>query len=165
MKLTTFKIDNTNKNNYSFPTTDYSAILDNIIATNIAENNKYLFNYGKSDGNLIDALIKDSKKKHGTTIFTSSILKGNDEFTKAANFLANYKKSKAPKNLPFIFGKTYKLTDGTPIAFYDDEIQIGMDLYSYDDFGSITFLKKLPTATKNIIINIYNAGNTTINIY
>lgn len=164
MKHTTFKIDNTTSNNYSFPNTNYSAILDDIIATNIAKNNTYLFNYAKdNNSDLISALIADSKKT-SATIFFSDLLKGDDEFTKAANFLANYKKNKAPKGIPFILGKTYKLIDGTPIAFFDDEIQIGYDLYSYNDFGNITFLKKLPSKTKTIIINIYNASNITINI-
>lgn len=163
MTYTTFKINNTSNNN-TFRKANYSKILDNIIATNIAKCNPYLTNFKNNDDDLITAIIDDSKKKH-CSIFSSCILKDDDEFIKAANFLANYKKkSKAPKNLPFIFGKTYKLIDGTPICFYEDEIQIDMDLYSYDDFSSIKFLKGLSSNKKNIIINIYNAGNITINI-
>lgn len=160
MKHYNFKINNTTSNN-SFCGTDYSKILDNIIAANIIETNPYLFNYNKKENDLIGNLIKDAKKN--CTIFDCSYLKGKSDFAKAADFLANYKKKKYT-TIPFTIGKTYKLNDGTPICFYDDEIQIGYDIYSYSNFGDIKFLNSLPSNKKNIIINIYNAGNITINI-
>lgn len=159
-KTYTFKIANTSNNN-SFLGTDYSEILDNLIATNIIENNPYLLNY-KKEKNELSAIIADSKKKHSFGL-CSSLLNENDKFLKAANFIANYNKA-TYKTLPFIYGKTYKLIDGTPICFYDDEIQIGMDLYSYDKFSNIAFLKTLSEPTKKIIINILNAGNKNITI-
>ena len=161
MTTTTFKINNTSNNTYSFPTTNYSKILDNIIAANIKATNKYL-NYGTTDDDFISAMMADSKKKHMFDL-TGSYLNSNDPFTKAAKFIANYGKAKTNK-LPFIFGKTYELIDGTPITFYQDEIQIGLDLYSYDDFKSIKFLSALKEPTKKIIINIFNAGNSKITI-
>ena len=164
MTHTTFKINNTSNNAYTFPTTNYSKILDNIIAANIKATNKYLYDYptcGTIDDDFIGAMMKDSAKKHGNLFGT--YLNSGDEFAKAANFLANYKSKKYTK-LPFIFGKTYKLANGTPIIFYDDEIQIGLDLYSYSDFSNIGFLKTLGEPTKKIIINIFNAGNSNIKI-
>lgn len=154
MKHTTFTIGNTT-NNTTFHSANFSKILDNIIAANIKANNTYLNSTEEDD--LIDLLIKDSKKNNIT--IESNLLK--DDFIKAANFLANYNKKTAYK-LPFILGKTYKLIDGTPIAFFDDEIQIGMDLYSYSDFKNIKFLNALPSTKKTIIINIFNAGNKNI---
>lgn len=160
-KTTTFKIGTNNNTKYSFLTPNYSAILDNIIATNIKETNPYL-NGSYKENNEIAAIIADSKKKHGLNLF-GGYLNENDKFLKAANFIANYGKT-TYKTLPFIYGKTYKLIDGTPICFYDDEIQIGMDLYSYDSFSNTAFLKTLSAPTKKIIINILNAGNKNITI-
>lgn len=160
MTKTTFKITNNNSNNdTTFPITNYSTLLDNIIATNIAKTNKYLFDDGSSD--FYTLLLNDSAKKH--TCNLCCLTNNNDKFTKAANFIANYGKNKSIK-LPISFGKIYKLLDGTPIAFYEDEIQIGMDLYSYSDFKDITFLNSLPKKTKNIIINIFNAKANSIEI-
>ena len=157
MKKTIYTFNN-NTNNTSFPNTNYSKILDDLIATDLIKKNGYLKNYttaGTIDDDFIDCMMKDSAKKHSGIFIDSIALKDDNKFIKAANFLANYKK-KADIASKFIFGKTYKLTDGTPIIFYDDEIQIGFDLYTYDDFKDIIFLKKLPTTAKNIIINIYN---------
>ena len=160
MKKTIYTFNNNTSNN-NFPgttTTNYSKILDDLIATNIINKNSYLNKYttpGTTYDDFIDCMMKDSAKKHTSIIIDSIALKDDNKFIKAANFLANYKK-KADIASKFIFGKTYKLTDGTPIIFYDDEIQIGFDLYTYDDFKDIIFLKKLPTTAKNIIINIYN---------
>ena len=154
MNKYTFKINN-NTTSTTFPTTNYSKIIDNIISTNIIKANPYL----KKD-DLIDNLIEDSKKYCSTTITSGHL---DTDFIKAANFLANYKKSNTIK-LPFICGKIYKLIDGTPIAFYDDEIQIGYDIYKYTDFTDIKFLNAIGNTTKNIIINIFNAGNKNIKI-
>ena len=157
MKKTIYTFNN-NTNNASFPNTNYSKILDDLIAADLIKKNSYLKNYttaGTIDDDFIDCMMKDSAKKHSGIFIDSIALKDDNKFIKAANFLANYKK-KADIASKFIFGKTYKLTDGTPIIFYDDEIQIGFDLYTYDDFKDIIFLKKLPTTAKNIIINIYN---------
>ena len=151
------------KTNYTFPinNTDDSKNLDNIIATSIIKKNSYLFDDDKYNGNLFTSLIDDKP-----IILTGSKLKADDDFIKAANFLANYKSYKKTYNLPYTLGKMYKLSDGTPIIFYDDEIQIGFDTYSYNNFNNIKFLNGLTTATKDIIINIYtsNAGKIKINI-
>lgn len=164
MKTTTFKINNTSSNciNCPFHTTDYSKALDNIIAANIAKTNPYLF---KTDsytdhGDFIDNLIEDAKK----ITISDSYLNSDDEFAKAIKFINNYGKKSTTYAGPFIIGKIYKLANGTPICFYNDEIQIGYDIYSYSDFGNPLFLKKLSAPTKNIIINIFNAGNKNIKI-
>lgn len=160
-KTYTFKIANASNNN-TFLGTNYSKILDNIITTNIKDTNLYLGKTYNKDYDEISAIIADSKKKHSFGL-NCGLLGENDKFLKAANFIANYNKA-TYKTLPFIYGKTYKLIDGTPICFYDDEIQIGMDLYSYDSFSNTAFLKTLSAPTKKIIINILNAGNKNITI-
>lgn len=164
MKHTTFTITNTPNTTNSFLGTSYSKILDNIIASNIIKNNTWLLKTKaeNKEKELIDLLIADKNKKKSITI-DCGLLKGNDEFTKAANFLANYNKKNKIFSYPFILGKTYKLSDGTPIIFYDDEIQIDMDLYSYSDFADIKFLNTIKSS-KDLIIKIYNLGKSKIEI-
>lgn len=158
MKTYTFKTSNNNNNTNKFFTfsflkknkpTDYSKVLDDIILNNLMDTNTYLKDY--------------KTKKEDAKIFTASTasLKGN-EFAEAASFLANYGK----KNIyPFIIGKTYKLSNGSYIIFYDDEIQIDSDIYSYDDFEDINFLNTLSEPKKKLIIDIYtNSHNISIEI-
>jgi hypothetical protein len=86
------------------------------------------------------------------------------DFLKAAKFLTNYKKLKKTYTIPFKLNTTYTLSDGTPIIFYDDEIQIGFDVYKYSSFNDFSLLNSLTKKTKDIIINIYTNGTTNINI-
>lgn len=154
----TFNNGNTNSSNF-FPSngTNYSKILNDLIIADLKKKNSYLNTCctGTIDDDFIDCMIKDSAKKHPGIIIKGCALKDDNKFIEAANFLANYKKKKDILS-KFTIGKLYKLSDGTPIIFYDDEIQIGFDLYTYDDFKNITFLKALPTTTKTAIINIIN---------
>ena len=156
--------DNNNSNKSIFlgnNTTDYSSILDNIITADIIKKNSYLFDYNKKkNDDLIDALIGNDDP----IILTGSTLKASDDFTKAATFLANYKKYKKTYNIPYIIGKMYTLYDGTPIIFYDDEIQIGFDTFKYSKFNDLSFLSSLTAPTKKTIINIYAFGTGNINI-
>lgn len=148
IKTYTFKNNNNTKNTFSFPNKfiNYSKILDDIITTDVIKKNNYLFanaHFGNGDSKIIDI---------------------DDDFTKAAKFLANYKKNKSIK-LPFIYGKMYTLSNGTPVVFYDDEIQIGFDTYSYNDFNDFSFLNNLSESTKKTIIKIYlNGSDAKINI-
>ena len=130
---------------------DYSKTLDDIIADSIIKKNSYLFNSTNTIGlkNIADDII-----------YANS----DDAFTKATKFLANYKKYNNTYKLPFIYGKMYTLSDGTPIVFYDDEIQIGFDVYKYNNFNDTIFLKSLTPKKTKIIIDIYTTGTTNINI-
>jgi hypothetical protein len=148
MNTFTFTTNNNNKssNLFRFPkykSTNYSKILDNIILSNIKKNNKYI----------TDAILKHD-------LGTSSIIINDsykNEFNKAINFLANYKKL-STLNSKFKFGKVYKLIDGTPIVFYNDEVQIGFDVYHYEDFDDFNFINTLSDTTKKTIIEIYTKG-------
>ena len=118
---------------------NYFEIIDNIILADIKKKNSYLFT---SDSTTYIPL-------------SSSYLKADDKFIKAANFLANYKKNKKIyKTIPYELGKMYTLSDGTPIVFYDDEIQIGFDTFKYSDFSDLSFLNGISDNTKKAIINI-----------
>ena len=156
----TFNFTTKKNNNGTFfhNNTDYSKIIDNIIIADIAKKNDYLFNY-KNDTDILASLIGDEP-----IIINSSNLKADDDFIKATKFLANYKTYKKKYNIPYKYGEMYKLSDGTPIVFYNDEIQIGFDVYSYNDFKNFSFLNNLTTEKKNIIINIFTNGATDINI-
>lgn len=154
----TFNFTTNNSNKSIFPNTsnNYSKTIDNIILADIINKNNYLFEEKKSSGlkDLFDTLFTNPIK-------TGGCLKDNDDFIKATSFLANYKST---NNIPFIIGKMYTLSDGTPIIFYDDEIQIGFDTYKYSNFSNISFLNSLTPKTKKTIINIYIKGNANINI-
>lgn len=160
MKTYTFKTNtiknNTINTNYS-KSTNYSKILDDIILSSVKENNEYLFTKDPyyvnittdtTKRNIIDGLINKS--------FGYVALKDNDEFINATKFLANYKKK--AKIYPFILNKVYKLANGSCICFYDDEIQIDSDIYSYSDFANIDFLNALAPEKKKTIIDIYAKG-------
>lgn len=150
MKKYTFKpitFNNTFRtNNINTETENWSEILDNIIATNIKDNNKYLFTRKR---NAIDYAIEKA--------FGSYHI--DDDFKKASDFLANYE----PSCNKFKYNTLYKI-NGTSIIFYDDEIQIGSNLYRYSDFNDFNWLNSLTSETKKIIINIYTNRNLTINI-
>jgi hypothetical protein len=141
-----------NSSNYSFRKIDYSKVLNDIINDNIIDNNKYI----------TDAILAHDLPNENFYIHT---IKNDNKFIKAMKFLSNYNKFNIPANLPFKIGKIYKLSNGTPIIFYKDEIQIGFDLYSYDDFTNIAFAKSLTPNVKKTIIEIYtNSKNIEINL-
>lgn len=153
MKKYTFEL-NTNKNSYAnSKSTDYSKILDDLIHADIMEKNYYLNNpkWGTTGDIYLDKMI-------GINENNSSIgLKDANAFTKAITFLSNYNK-KDNKTIPYIYGKTYTLSDGTPIIFFDDSVQIGFDLYYFKDFNKPTFISGLSNTIKNTIIDIYVNG-------
>lgn len=149
MKTYTFTANNSNIINNG---TDYSKILDDIILDSVIKNNSYLFKDSKKEAEdkLIDALFDDLGS---TYTFTSKSLK-DDKFIKACKFLANYGKDSGTYKIPYTLNKLYRLSDGTPIIFYDDEIQIGTDIYKYSFFDDDYFISTLKPEVKKIIINI-----------
>ena len=151
--ITTYTFSkNNNKNNiFSFSSSkpNYSKILDNIIIADVIKKNSYLFGK-KNNADIFDDLI--------------GIKNTSSDLDKAIKFLANYKKYNTSYKLPYILGKMYTLSDGTPIIFYDDEIQIGFDTFKYNDFSDFSFLNGLSANTKKTIINIYTYGAKNIDI-
>lgn len=155
MKKYTFtKISNNNSSNIginSGSNTNYSKILDDLIAADIIDKNPYLTSYGYT-----------SPKNY---YFTDTIGKISDDdiaYIDAIKFFKNY--GKKTTRHPYIIGKTYELEDGTPIIFFEDSIQIGFDLYYFDDFSKPLFLKNISTSLKKKIAEIYISG-LKISIY
>lgn len=147
--MTTFDIKF--KNNTANTTNNgniYSKMLDDIILDSMMKNNSYLFTDTKKEkeADLIDAMFADINNT-----YIGKSLKDDDLFIKACKTLANCGKKKAEG---ITFGKIYRLYDGTPIIFYNDEIQIGTDLYSYSDFNDFDFISSLTPEKKKIIIDI-----------
>jgi hypothetical protein len=139
IKFTDNNIKNTNNGNI------YSQILDDIILSTVKKNNSYLFNTKKKDDDLIDAMFKELDHTY--------IYKRDSLFAEACKILANYSKKKSiMKGIKL--GKIYRLENGLPIIFYNDEIQIGTDIYSYSDFNDYDFISSLSPEVKKTIINI-----------
>ena len=139
IKFTDNNIKNTNNGNI------YSQILDDIILSTVKKNNSYLFNTKKKDDDLIDAMFKELDHTY--------IYKRDSLFAEACKILANYGKKKSiMKGIKL--GKIYRLDNGLPIIFYNDEIQIGTDIYSYSDFNDYDFISSLSPEIKKTIINI-----------
>lgn len=139
IKFTDNNIKNTNNGNI------YSKILDDIILSTVKKNNSYLFNTKKKYGDLIDAMFNELDHTY--------IYKRDSLFAEACKILANYGKKKSiMKGIKL--GKIYRLENGLPIIFYNDEIQIGTDIYSYSDFSDYDFISSLSPEVKKTIINI-----------
>lgn len=140
----TFKTTN-NTYNPSNNTTDFSKILDSIILTDIKKQNPYLTKEEK----FITTMMKKSKKNTCNNCILKDIC-----YYDAINILIN------SKNRPIKFeeGTKYYIA-GIPCIFYDDEIQIGFDIYSFDDLKNILFIDNLAEEAKQDIIKI------AINIY
>ena len=127
---------------------NYSKILDNIIADTLIKNNSYLFNTKNAENDLIDAMFDDLEKYY---YIDNKSLKDCD-FAKACKILANFGKKDTIK-IPYKLNTIYRFGT-TPVIFYQDEIQIGTDVYDYDMFDSFDFLKNLTEDKKKTIINI-----------
>ena len=139
LKFTDNNIKNTNKGHI------YSQILDDIFHSTVKKNNSYLFNTKKKDDDLIDAMFDELDHTY--------IYKRDSLFAEACQILANYGKKKSiMKGIKL--GKIYRLENGLPIIFYNDEIQIGTDIYSYSDFSDYNFISSLSPEIKKTIINI-----------
>lgn len=157
MKLYTFNFTSTNNskqtkktNNFSkyAKQTDYSKILDSIILNNVINTNTYLTKTAT------DKAVEEAFKANTSIKYSLSTY---------AAYLVNLIKSKT--NFPFKFGKKYITNNGTIIIFYDDEVQIGTDIYSYEEFEDELFLNNLEQPKKKIIIDIFAPGkNISINI-
>lgn len=155
--ITTYTFGKKNNNSANFFHTsskpNYSKILDDIIIADVIKKNSYLLNTGSTYTNNIDDILIGSSYGYTTS-----------DLDKAIKFLANYKKNKKIYKIPYTLNKMYTLSDGTPIIFYDDEIQIGFDTYKYADFSDLSFINALTPKKKDIIINIFNTAGANIKI-
>ena len=154
--ITTYTFGKKNNGNKFFHTSskpNYSKVIDDIILADLIDKNSYLFNNNTKNDYLDDLILNAKPTKYNDTLLDA-----------ATKFLANYKKPKKSYILPFKLNTIYTLTDGTPIIFFDDEIQIGHDSYSYSDFANTSFINSLAPSKKKIIIDIFTKGGEDINI-
>ena len=144
MKRYTIKINKNNNNNFSFRNNDNpSKKLDDIILSNLIKMNPFLGYKKDTSADTIeygDRIIIPNRDN-------SYLLKDNssyNEFAKAANFLSNYTPT-----------KSYYTFNDTPIAFFEDEIQIGTTLIPLYKLSDARYYKTFDSSIKNIIINLY----------
>lgn len=146
MKTYSFNINNTKKNNKKFFTTNtfknsFSKILDDVIASNVIKNNPYLFS-----SDIITGKTNTGKTTYIALENTPSYDNYTD-FLTAMTYLANLDKYKDTYD--------FELNDGTPVKIFDDEIQIGFDLFPINKSYSYKNFLALTPKTKKTIIDIY----------
>ena len=155
----TYTIDittRTKKNNPSNFINNASAYIDSLVLSNLKHTAPYLFGKSIADDKLEDGktytFTKKAKKNNKTIDITISGLKAKnayapdyDTFEKAVSYLHH-------KN----GGDTYdfKLDDGTPVKLFDDELQIGYELFPLTE-GTMYLYKALSESSKKNIIDIY----------
>lgn len=158
MKHYTIKLNNNNNSfNFRNMASNPSKDLDNLILSGLIKMNPYLKGNSKmkNDG-FIDAAFAEAGFTSGSDRIiisnrpTDNLLKGNfdSKFAEAARFLAGYTPTK----------KIY-FTDGTPIEFFEDEIQIGYTLIPLYKLNSPEYYSLFTPETKKTIINIFISIN------
>lgn len=155
----TYTIDITTRNKKNNPSNfinNASAYIDSLVLSNLKHTAPYLFGKSIADDKLEDGktytFTKKAKKNNKTIDITISGLKAKnaytpdyDTFEKAVNYFLH-------KN----DGDTYdfKLDDGTPVKLFDDELQIGYELFPLTE-GTMFLYKTLSESSKKNIIDIY----------
>lgn len=155
MKNYTIKINN-NNSGINFRNTNYaSKNLDDLILAGLKKMNPFLGSTIKKNDSTLDAMFAEAGFTSDRIIIPnrdySYLLKGNfdSEFAKAAAFLSGYTPK---KKISYIF-------NDTPIAFFEDEIQIGDCLIPLYKLSSPTYYKTFTPEIKNTIINIFISIN------
>lgn len=156
MKTYTFNINkktaNTVNNFVGNNSSNNSAYIDAVIINNLKKTAPYAFNTidedytptinfttKKSTPKTINITIKKNKP-HTSLDFRKYI-----DFLEAVNYLSsnNYDDS-----------ADFYLSDGTPVRIFEDEIQIGYELYSLVNFTENKY-KKMSDKSKKAIIDLY----------
>lgn len=146
-------------NNSGSTTTSYSKDLTDLIFSNIKKKNPYFFDddYKKpnniiiikkkknDEDDFLKAAIKDAKKKKYIILNDNkkTIIGDIIDYHKIIDTITNYKNN----------GPSFYLGD-IPITFFEDEIQIGYDIFAYDDLLNEDYFFSLPEEKKNILLEI-----------
>ena len=160
----TFSINNSNinKTNNGCPffnkcnkSTDYSKMLDDLIAADIKEKNPWLYGYDtyttKNPGT-INIKFTSPDTKSFDDLENAFIYGGKTYYYNSAyNFLKNLGTC---INCPFKKDIKYKLSDGTYIKITDDYIHINDEMYFFNLMDDAFFLN-LPPKEKKTICTIY----------
>ena len=156
----TFSLKNNNNNIFSTPSyksTDYSKVLDDLIAADIAEKNPWLYGYntiGINNNPKIKITLKDNDSFDSLeeAFIFGGKKKYNITFNDACKFLAGLK-----LNCPFKKNTTYKLSNGDYIEVTDDYIHINDKMYFFNLMDD-TFFLNLGEKMKKTIATIYIDG-------
>ena len=142
-----------------YKSTDYSKVLDDLIAADIAEKNPWLYGYKKNNSTIIDSTpdvkikIKINDNSSYDELENAFIFGGKSySFNKAYNFLTNL-----AFKCPFEKNKTLKLSNGDYIMITDDYIHINDQIFYYNLMDSI-FFSNLGESMKKTIATIYIDG-------
>lgn len=137
-----------------YKSTDYSKVLDDLIASDIAEKNPWL--YGCNTTNTcsecpMNTKIKIKIKDNSSNDLENAFIFGgkNDNFTKAYNFL-----TKLAFKCPFEKNKVMKLSNGDYIMITDDYIHINDQIF-YFNLMDDNFFYTLGDGMKKTIATIY----------
>ena len=155
----TYTIDITTRNKKNNPsnfTNNASAYIDSLVLSNLKHTAPYLFGKSIADDKLEDGktytFTKKAKKNNKTIDITISGLKAKnaytpdyDTFEKAVNYLLH-------KNGSDTYD--FKLDDGTPVKLFDDELQIGYELFPLTE-GTMFLYNALSESSKKNIVDIY----------
>lgn len=139
--IKTYSFKSTNNNNKKSAATT----MNNMFKEKIFAFAPYLKKENKTKKTInIDITIPKKKTFNGISI---------DDFASACAFLATYN----PHKYTFDTGKDeydFELPDGTPVRFFDDEIQIGYDLIPLTHFTNTKYFDMFTPENKKIIIDI-----------
>ena len=157
MKKYTFTIKNNPSTFYTpnYKSTDYSKVLDDLIAADIKDKNPWLFgnNTITTSGNIKIKINNTPKYDDLETAF----IHGNDYndtiyLGNAYSFLKNL-----AFNCPFKKNTTYKLSTGDYIEITDDYIHINDEIFFFDLMDN-NFFYNLSSKMKKTIATIYVDG-------
>ena len=142
-----------------YKSTNYSKVLDDLIASDIAEKNPWLYGYNNTATNTcsecpMNTKIKIKIKDNSSDDLENAFIFGdkNDNFTKAYNFL-----TKLAFKCPFEKNKVMKLSNGDYIMITDDYIHINDQIF-YFNLMDDNFFYTLGDSMKKTIATIYTDG-------
>lgn len=157
----TFSLNNNNSTFYApkYKSTDYSKVLDDLIAADIKDKNPWLFGNKKNEtittsGNL-KIKLNGFDNYDDDSLETAFIFGGKKKTIKlndAYNFLLNL-----AYDCPFKKNTTYKLSSGDYIEITDDYIHINDQMYFFNLMDD-TFFLNLGEKMKKTIATIYVDG-------
>ena len=156
----TFSLKN-NPNTFYAPkynSTDYSKVLDDLIAADIKEKNPWLYTtnstYNTNDNTTIKIKLNGFNKPNDD-LETAFLFGGNNKtytLTDAFSFLKNL-----AFTCPFKKNTTYKLSNGDYIEITDDYIHINEKMYFFNLMDD-AFFYNLSNKMKKTIATIYVDG-------
>ena len=157
MKKYTFTIKNNPSTYYtpSYKSTDYSKVLDDLIAADIKEKNPWLYGNDTitTSGNIKIKL--NGFNTNDDDLETAFIFGGDNKkyyYSDACNFL-----KKLAFECPFKKNTTYKLSSGDYIEITDDYIHINDQMFFFNLMDDL-FFANLGKKMKKTIATIYTDG-------